>query len=212
MIPDLDLRTTAEGHSLRCTWRGDRLQWTLTRTLLVRPDGVVEARYEATNTGTQRLPFLWSACLLMPLGSQTRLKMPDATRFRVQSVLGVEEAQTGSVAQQWPRLAIKGSARDLSSPWQLPRGSMVTGWLDLAHARAALQVGEGAATLSIATDGSTPMICVGFWRICNASRATRPVPAATSSSRIPRLSPARSRAWRRYHEPVPSTRIFSMRS
>ncbi len=153
-VPELDLRTGADGHSLRCTWRGERLPWTLHRTLVVRQDGSVEARYEAINTGEQRLPFLWSACLLFPLDATTRLKMPDAPRFRVQSVLGVEGAPAPGSTPQWPRLPLEGKARDLSAPWQLPRGAMVSGWLDLARARSAVQLEHAGATLTIAAEGA----------------------------------------------------------
>ena len=99
------------------------------------PDGVIEARYEAVATGTQRLPFLWSACLLLPLDAQTRLRMPEATRFRVQTVAGVEADPPVPAAPQWPRLPLRGCVYDLANPWQLPRAAMVTGWLDLAGSR-----------------------------------------------------------------------------
>lgn len=153
-VPQVELRTRPEGHALTCTWRGDRLPWTLVRTLLVRPDGVVEARYEATNTGAQRLPFLWSALLLLPLDARTRVSFPEAARLRVQAVTGAKGAAQGTGgALQWPRVAIDGRARDLSRPWQLPRGTCVTGWVDLAGARATVQVQQDGATLTIGTDG-----------------------------------------------------------
>lgn len=152
-VPDVDLRTSAEGHTLRCTWRGERLPWTLSRTLFVRPDGVVEARYEAVATGTQRLPFLWSACLLLPVDAETQLRVPDATRFRLQSVAGVDAQPPLTGAHQWPRLPLAGRVHDLSSPWTLPRKSMITGWLDLAGSRSALQVRQRDTILTISMDG-----------------------------------------------------------
>lgn len=157
--PSVDLRTGADGHQLTCVWRGDRLPWTLTRTLLVRPDGAVEARYEALTTGEQRLPLLWSACLLMPLDQQTRLRMPESTRFRVQAVVGAERDALATGTHRWPRLTLGGRARDLSEPWQLPKTSMVTGWLDLAGTRSALQVEQGDRALSIAMDGEGVPYC-----------------------------------------------------
>jgi hypothetical protein len=152
-MPSVDLRTTAAGHQLTCRWQGERLPWTLTRTLLVRPDGSVEARYEALTTGDQRLPFLWSACLLLPLDQRTRLRMPAVTRFRVQAVTGAEGDALATGAHQWPRLTLGGRARDLSEPWQLPKTSMVTGWLDLAGSRSAVQVTQGDRELTITMDG-----------------------------------------------------------
>lgn len=69
-VPVTTLRTEPDGHRLSCTWRGERMPWELTRTLLVRPDGAVEARYEALTTGKDRLPFLWSAWLTFPRKAQ----------------------------------------------------------------------------------------------------------------------------------------------
>jgi len=158
-VPQVDLRTTPDGNRLACTWRGERLPWTLTRTLLVRPDGAIEARYEAVATGEQRLPFLWSACMLMPLDDKTRLNLGDATRFRVQSIAGAASMGTATGSQQWPRLSVDGSSRDLSSPWQLPRKSMLTGWVDLARTRTTMQVVQGDATLTITTDGEGVSHC-----------------------------------------------------
>lgn len=152
--PDVALRTSDEGHQLVCTWRGERLPWTLTRTLLVRPEGVVEARYDAIATGTNRLPFLWSALMLFPLDAATRLRLPNAARLRVQALTGAELGGTATSAQQWPRLTLDGKLRDLSAPWQLPRKVTMTGWVDLGVTRAALQLVQGTSTLSITTDGA----------------------------------------------------------
>lgn len=153
-VPVVALRTTDEGHQLSCTWRGERLPWTLTRTLLLRPEGTVEARYEAIATGTQRLPFLWSALMLFPLDSATRINLPDAARLRVQSVTGAElGGGTATSAHQWPRLSLDGKVRDLSAPWQLPRKATVTGWVDLAT-RTAIRVVQGIAKLVISADGA----------------------------------------------------------
>jgi galactose mutarotase-like enzyme len=153
--PEVTLRTTDEGHQLACTWRGERLPWTLTRTLLVRPEGTVEARYEAIATGTHRLPFLWSALMFFPLDSATRIRLPDAARLRVQSVTGAElGGGTAMSAHQWPRLTLDGTLRDLSTPWQIPRKATVTGWVDLGATRAALQLVQGTAKLGLTTDGA----------------------------------------------------------
>ena len=153
--PDVTLCTSDEGHQLRCTWRGERLPWTLTRTLLVRPEGVVEARYEAIATGTNRLPFLWSALMLFPLDVATRINLPNAARLRVHSLTGAElGGGTTTSAHQWPRLTLDGKLRDLSAPWQLPRKTTMTGWVDLGVSRVALQLVHGTSTLSITTDGA----------------------------------------------------------
>ena len=152
--PEVSLHTDAEGHRVVCTWRGERLPWKLARSVLVKPDGVVEARYEASVRGSDRLPFLWSANLLMPLGATTRIRLPEAGRFRVASVTGVKSS--GGMADgdgKWPRLMIDGRARDLSTPWLVPRKTLLAGWLDLGGARGMIQVTQDDARLTISSDG-----------------------------------------------------------
>ncbi len=158
-VPSIELRTGADGHRLRCTWRGERLPWTLERTLHLRADGTLEVRYEATNIGEQRLPFLWSACLVMPLDGTTRLKLPDAARLRVQSVTGADGAAVLGGTHQWPRLTLEGRSRDLATPWELPRRASVHAWVDLGRARSQVQVRQGAQALTIGVDGAGGLHC-----------------------------------------------------
>jgi galactose mutarotase-like enzyme len=158
--PEVQLRTGVDGHQLACTWRGERLPWVLTRTLLVRPDGAVEARYEALTTGSHRLPFLWSAHLLFPLDADTRLRLPEAGRLRVATLTGTKV--TGGVLAtegKWPRLTLEGKVRDLSTPWTLPKKTMLTGWLDLGGGRSMIQVGQDEIRLTISTDGASVPHC-----------------------------------------------------
>ncbi len=158
--PEISLHTDAEGHRLSCRWRGERLPWVLTRTLLVRPDGVVEARYEALTNGPHRLPFLWSANLLMPLHASTRLRLPEAGRFRIAGVTGAKAV--GGVTEgdgKWPRLMLDGRSRDLSTPWSVPKKTTLTGWLDLAGSRSMIQVVQDEARLSITCDGAGIPYC-----------------------------------------------------
>lgn len=159
-LRDVELRTGAQGHMLRTVWRGDRAPWTLTRTLIVRPDGVVEARYEAVATGQERLRFTWGAALHVPLEKTTRVHAPDAARFHVGSAEGIAKGEAAPVAvQPWPRLAVGERTHDLSRPWGLPRTAHVGGWLDLAGARSDVQVEQGGRTLRVHADGQLPPHC-----------------------------------------------------
>ncbi len=153
--PETVLSTEAEGHRLICTWRGERMPWVLTRTLLVRPDGAVEARYEALTTGNDRLPFLWSSWLTFPLDKTTRLRLPDGGRFRVASLTGAK--LKGDVMEgdgQWPRLILDEKSRDLSTPWSIPRRAQLGAWLDLGTGRSMIQVWQGDKRLTISFDGA----------------------------------------------------------
>ena len=115
--------------------------------------------HQATNIGEQRLPFLWSACLVMPLDGTTRLKLPDAARLRVQSVTGADGAAVLGGTHQWPRLTLEGRSRDLATPWELPRRASVQAWVDLGRARSQVQVRQGAQALTIGVDGAGGLHC-----------------------------------------------------
>ena len=161
--PHTTLSTDPAGHALTCTWHGERLPWTLTRTLLVRPDGAVEARYEATTTGADRLPFLWSSWLTFPLTKHTRLRLPEGGRFRVASVAGAK--LQGDVMEgdgKWPRLVLDEKSRDLSTPWSIPRKAQLGAWLELGSGRAMVQVWEGDKRLTLSFDGAGVPYCGVF--------------------------------------------------
>lgn len=161
-VPETTLSTDHEGHKVTCTWRGQQMPWVLTRVVLVRPDGAVEARYEALTTGRERLPFLWSAWLQFPLDANTRVRLPDGGRFRVARVEGAE--MEGDVMEgngQWPRLILDRKSRDLSTPWSVPKPTQLAAWLDLGVARAMIQLWQDDARLTLSCGGSVPYC--GLW-------------------------------------------------
>jgi hypothetical protein len=159
-VPETTLSTDPDGHTLTCTWRGERMPWVLTRTLLVRPDGAIEARYEALTTGRDRLPFLWSAWLTFPLTKGTRLRLPDGGRFRLASVQG---AATSGVARRspgkWPQVILNAKLRDLSTPWSIPRKAQLSAWVELGPGRSIIKLGEGDQWLSLSFDGAGVPYC-----------------------------------------------------
>jgi hypothetical protein len=158
--PETRLHTEADGHHVTCVWRGERMPWVLSRTLLVRPDGAVEARYEALTSGTDRLPFLWSAQLLFPLTPNTRLRLPDGGRLRIGSLTGA--TMLGEVMEgegKWPRLMLDKKSRDLSVPWSVPRKTELHAWLDLTGARSVIQLWQDDARLTLSCDGAGVPFC-----------------------------------------------------
>lgn len=158
--PETALHTDHEGHKVTCTWRGERMPWVLARTLLVRPDGAIEARYEALTTGKDRFPFLWSAWMLFPFTAKTRLRLPDGGRFRIQSVAGA--TLQGGVMEgdgKWPRLVLDKRSRDLSNPWSVPRSTQLASWLDLGTGRSMIQLWQDDARLTLSCDGAGVPYC-----------------------------------------------------
>lgn len=183
-VPEIVVRTDAGGHAVECVWHGDRLPWVLHRTLLIRPDGAVEARYEALATGEHRLPFLWSAHLLFPLAADTRLKLPDAGRLRISEITGAAmEKEATEEGAKWPRLTIDGKPRDLAAPWTVPKSAELHGWVDLSPGRSSIQLTQGKARLTISTDGAGVPACgiaidrAGTRTAAGGRRAGRPRPA-----------------------------------
>lgn len=183
---ELTLATDEEGHKLTSTWIGARAPWMLSRTLLVRPDGAVEARYEAQATGRDRLPFLWSLWLTLPLTSDTRLRLAEGARLRVSQHDGCTiSAERADGPARWPQLTVDDKPRDLSSPVSLPRRAQLQAWLATSSARSQFQVLEDDAKLSIATDGAgVPFVGVhvdrpGMARARRGGLRRRGVPALT---------------------------------
>ncbi len=158
--PETTVAAGSTAHSVTCTWRGHELPWELRRTLLVRPDGAVEARYEATANGKKRLPFLWSALLPFALDSKTRIELPEGNRLRLSSAEGVTPDDDGAETKMvWPRLTLDQKPRDLGSPWSVPRRTVLDAWVDLGGGRAAIALWQGEDRLTITCEGGGVPYC-----------------------------------------------------
>ncbi len=158
------LAADEEGQRVTSTWRGEGKPWELTRTVLIRADGAVEARYEAATTGSDRLPFLWSAPMRFPLTSRTRIVLPDGGKTRVHSVTGATHdsaARPGDVttAVPWPRLSLDQKPRDLGDPWSVPRRALLNAWIDLGGVRSSVQLWQGEESLTVTFDGAGVPYC-----------------------------------------------------
>lgn len=114
--PELSIVTDAEGHSATCTWSGAALPYRFTRRITVHPEGWVAFAYAATNTGTHRIPFLWSSHPVFPLTPKTRLILPDGAVAKLWSQRDVEFGERGS-EHRWPRLRNGDRLVDLSRPF-----------------------------------------------------------------------------------------------
>lgn len=164
LLTQTSLAADEEGQRVTSTWRGSDKPWELTRTILIRADGAVEASYEAVTTGTDRLPLLWSAPLRFPLTARTRIGIPDGGKLRVASVTGAVHASAArpgdlTTAVAWPRLSLDQKPRDLSDPWSVPRRTLLNAWLELGGLRASLQLKQGDESLTLTFDGAGVPYC-----------------------------------------------------
>jgi len=157
--PTIDVRTSPDGQSATTTWTGQRMPYRLTRVVRVTPSGEVECEYEAENTGTDRIPFLWAARPLFPLTSETTIELPAATRFHVYAqheiALGL-----GATDLRWPIARSQGRLLDLSHPFAMAKRYACKIFLEMREGRATLIEGGARLELSFRVD-EIPNI--GLW-------------------------------------------------
>lgn len=123
-IPEATLSTDAEGHRLRCQWEGRGEGWMLARTLLVRPDGAVDVRYEARTGPRLAAAIPWELTFHFPLGPRTQLLLPA-------------DAPTAA-----------------SQPWSLPAKELMVWEHTLPRGRVPLELREEGDRLTFQCDGS----------------------------------------------------------
>jgi galactose mutarotase-like enzyme len=136
-VPTIDVRTSPAGQTAVATWVGSRMPYRFTREVRVTPSGDVECDYEATNTGPDRIPFIWSAQPVLHLTSETRIELPSATRMHVQSqheiALGV-----GATDLRWPMIRSSGKLMDMSYPFGVAKRYACKLFLEMREGRAAV--------------------------------------------------------------------------
>ena len=135
--PTIDVRTSPDGQSATTSWIGRRLPYRLTREVRVTPSGAVEIEYEATNMGTDRIPFIWSAQPVLPLTSVTRIEIANATRLHVYAqheiTLGL-----GATDLRWPMVRSQGRLLDLSRPSAVAKRYACKVFLEMREGRVAV--------------------------------------------------------------------------
>lgn len=158
----MDLRTDADGHRAVLTWEGECLPFRFERTVVVTPGGEVRCEYAATNLGDLKIPFLWAAHALLPLGRETRVVLPDGARMRVSAEHGIALGGSGA-EHRWPRARSGGQLLDFSSPalaWKRPFACMLH--VDLPRGARSVGVREGRETLTATFDGDE-VTHLGLW-------------------------------------------------
>ena len=157
--PSIDVRTSPDGQSATTTWIGRRLPYRLTREVRVTPAGAVEIEYEATNMGSERIPFIWSAQPLLPLTSETRIEIAMATRLHVYAQHEISLG-LGATDLRWPMVRSQGKLLDLSRPVAVAKRYACKVFLEMRDGTASVIEGGLRLQLTFAID-EIPHI--GLW-------------------------------------------------
>lgn len=146
--PELLLTTGEGGHRAQLTWQGACLPYRFERTVVVTARGDVRCEYGATNLGELKMPFIWAAHSLLPLGGDTRLELPEGARTRVWAEHGIDLGGVGA-EHRWPRMRSGGQLLDLSAPARArPEKFACKLFVDLPPGDQAVRVIEGTQMLT----------------------------------------------------------------
>jgi hypothetical protein len=150
-VPTIDVRTSPEGQGAVTRWIGRRMPYRFSREVQVTPAGDVEMRYEVVNAGSDRLPFIWSAHPILPLTSNTRIEMPQATRMHVYAQHEITLG-AGATDLRWPMARSSGRLLDLSNPFAVAKRYACKVFLEMREGHAA--VIEDGVRLEVSFDVS----------------------------------------------------------
>ena len=153
---DVAIATEEHGHSASCTWQIAPLSFEFKRRITVRPDGMLDLSYAATNTGGTRLPFLWAAHPVFPLTASTRILLPEGAQTRVWMSDAAPFAKVDA-AYAWPRVTgrVKNGERavDVSRPAAIGARFACTIFVALPRTETSLTIVEGRHALELRVHG-----------------------------------------------------------
>ncbi|MCC6317437.1 MAG: hypothetical protein IT361_07045 [Gemmatimonadaceae bacterium] len=130
--PVVDVRTSAAGQLVRCSWESQRLPYRFEREIRVDAAGLVHFAYAMHNDSEERMPFVWAAYPLFPLTDDTRLVLPDGARLRVYARHGIDLGEVRS-EHRWPLVRGGGKAHDFTHPAGVARKYACKLFLDVVE-------------------------------------------------------------------------------
>lgn len=157
--PDVDVRTSASGHLVRCRWNGVRMPYRFDREVRVDTSGVVHFSWEMHNDTHERMPFVWAAAPLFPLTDDTRLVLPEGSRLRVFARHGIDLGEVRS-EHKWPVIRGGGKVHDFTEPASVAKKYACKLFLDVKEGDAVLR--EATHELRFSWDPSE-VPHVGVW-------------------------------------------------
>ncbi len=136
--PAIEVHTSGEGQGVTCRWSGLRLPYVFERTVRVDGGGIVHLGYAAMNTGSERLPFIWSSHPLFPLTPSTQIDLQEGTRLRVYARHGIELGELRS-EHRWPFVRAGARACDFRIPADVAKRYAAKLFLDATEGGAILR-------------------------------------------------------------------------
>jgi galactose mutarotase-like enzyme len=147
--PTIELETRPDGQQATMVWTGVKLPYRFKRVVRIDATGAVSMRYSVRNTGTARLPFIWSSHPLLPLGDHTRLVLPEGEPVRVYRSDRIEMGGAGA-EHRWPNIRTPKHTLDLSRPGATGKRFACKLFFDSVPGIAAIE--EGGARLEVRFD------------------------------------------------------------
>jgi galactose mutarotase-like enzyme len=157
--PELEVRTSEGGQSAVTSWNGQRLAYRFTREVKVAANGTVVMRYDVTNNGSERMPFVWSSHPLLPMTAETRIEFPPDSHLRVSAQHDITIGDRGT-ALRWPHVRVGGRLVDLSQPDSVAKHYACKVFLEMREGWAV--VVEGEHRLEVSFDPAL-VPNVGIW-------------------------------------------------
>jgi len=140
-IPELEIETGVAGQAVVTTWEGRRLPYRLTREARVGPDGSVVMTFHAVNDASDRVPFIWSAHPVLPLGPETKVLLPEGAVMRVYKAHKLSMGDSRS-QHHWPFVRTGGRVLDFLTPYHVAREYACKLFMEMPVGRARLREGD----------------------------------------------------------------------
>ena len=158
---ETEVGTGEFGNSASCTWTIAPLTFEFARRITVRPDGMIDFAYSASNVGAKRAPFIWATHPVFPLTDSTRLVLPKGAKTRVWMADGLELAG-GDTQHAWPGVRSGGHLVDMSRPAAAGPKFACTMFVELPRTETAIILQEGRTRLEMRVHGRE-LSHAGIW-------------------------------------------------
>lgn len=147
--PSIELVTRPDGQEATMVWTGVKMPYQFTRVVRVDSSGAVTMRYSARNSGSSRMPFIWSSHPLLPLTNETKLLLPEGEPVRVFQAERIELGGVGA-EHRWPNLRTPKEVLDVTRPLSPGKRFACKLFFDSVPGIAAVE--EGGARLEVRFD------------------------------------------------------------